>query len=214
MQDSLVRFKMTLLPVTSSNDERRQAWQHLGIAHRLARDPEAAQRSFKIAMDLSSDEITKALIYYDLGMVYLDTATIGTSTTPEAREKSGEYAKECFSTGLTIATLHCTCTSPDECGCLAVGIGLSFMTRYHHHFSEKCVTLPVLRYGRDVLARAGEPIPRQNHSVWAARISLVERYLFAVPVLTGLFFYKRPRRFIEYSILIVGGERLYRFLKD
>lgn len=194
-----------LLEFAANDHERMMVYQTMGIAYRLGRMFIKAKEMFIQARALADTELDKARIGRDIGMLFLDMATLDSDV-------KSDQAK-CFMAVALIELDKSQHSFEAQVQLEEAAATKGFIGRYHFLNDDRQSARKMLTDAHAVLKKSHEDVYELNNLLWLARVSPKARYLYASRALTLTVTQKRFRRLGEYLILLIGGDRLYTLIK-
>lgn len=188
------------LDAAQTDHERMQAWQMIGIAHRLARQFDDAKHVFVRARLYADSPVDSARIQRDFGMVILDEATQDGGDSARIRVAEKEF----------LVSRDALILLGDQVES-AVSNGFYGRALFLRGAREEAAA--ALKAAHKVLTVSGNAQYELNNLIWLARASFVARITYAGRALHLSRVLKQPFRWKEYLVVLIGGERLYRFVK-
>jgi len=188
----------------SSDSERQQAWQMLGIAYRIAKRFTESYYAFQRSARFTRSTVTKARIQRDKAMAMLDEATCrnGDKLRIQSAKRELRYS-------------HATLLAAGEyieAAATKGAMGRALLLEGQHEKARQMFT-----EADEVLAETGDsnynPVYELNNLVWLARASFAARVPNAARARRLADALNQPIRWKEYLVILLGGDTLYRYMK-
>lgn len=175
-----------------SADEKASALQMQGVTQRLLGELDASMETFELAFATTYDTVLKARITRDLGMTYLDQGKL---------RLAGEASLVSYT----------TLTSYHELVEAAMSRG--FQGRVALLSRSREMAIKLLREADKVLTSGNNRDYEVNNLIWLMRASHLVRFTGLPRALHLVKQTGQSRRRKELVVIVIGGDRLYRFLR-